>query len=428
MNNNIELRDFYLQGSETENDYTNNGVYIYGGQIKITNLKIRHIKGTGITFEFPSYDCVINNVQIYDCTNHGMVINATDCQFNECHVHDVGRHGFEIIRGSNFFNNCKAYLTGKINAESIVDAQAGIGFFIHSNDGGTRTIMMTNCHAQECGLDGFRLSNSQGITLENCISDSNSVYSDGMGININNSNYNIIKNCLIVNKQFLTGWTKTALNVTGYYNNVDVTINALDNSLQGGNPNTKFFTTILRGNKSSTNNITINNSNYLPLDYENPMCFDGATSGIAKDFSKYTSSDSFGTNAYIQRDEKYQVISISGTTAINDEVGLALDRRSVRPSITNLDVSFSRRCSAESGLVVGCKIAWYDSNNDLISYYLNCFYKTRKHACDLINERYGLNIELELNKEITNLLNVSENDIINYEDRSVENCEIYDIN
>lgn len=66
-----------------------------------------------------------------------------------------------------------------------------------------------------------------------------------------------------------------------------------------------------------------------------------------------------------------------------------------------------------------------ESNNDLISYYLNCFYKTRKQACDLINERYGLNIEIELNKEITNLLNISENDIINYEDRSDENGEIY---
>lgn len=66
-----------------------------------------------------------------------------------------------------------------------------------------------------------------------------------------------------------------------------------------------------------------------------------------------------------------------------------------------------------------------ESNNDLISYYLNCFYKTRKQACDLINERYDLNIEIELNKEITNLLNVSENDIINYEDRSGENGEIY---
>lgn len=66
-----------------------------------------------------------------------------------------------------------------------------------------------------------------------------------------------------------------------------------------------------------------------------------------------------------------------------------------------------------------------ESNNDLISYYLNCFYKTRKQACDLINKKYGLNIEIELNKEITNLLNISENDIINYEDRSGENGEVY---
>ena len=69
-----------------------------------------------------------------------------------------------------------------------------------------------------------------------------------------------------------------------------------------------------------------------------------------------------------------------------------------------------------------------ESNNDLISYYLNCFYRTRKQACDLINERYGLSIEIELNKEITNLLNISENDIINYEDRSDENGEIYNNN
>lgn len=69
-----------------------------------------------------------------------------------------------------------------------------------------------------------------------------------------------------------------------------------------------------------------------------------------------------------------------------------------------------------------------ESNNDLISYYLNCFYKTRKQACDLINEKYGLNIEIELNKEITNLLNISKNDIINYKDRSDENGKIYNNN
>ena len=56
-----------------------------------------------------------------------------------------------------------------------------------------------------------------------------------------------------------------------------------------------------------------------------------------------------------------------------------------------------------------------ESNNDLINYYLNCFYKTRKQACDLINERYGLNIEIELNKEVIKLLNENKNDIIESE-------------
>lgn len=45
-----------------------------------------------------------------------------------------------------------------------------------------------------------------------------------------------------------------------------------------------------------------------------------------------------------------------------------------------------------------------DSNNDLINYYLNCFYKTRKQACDLINEKYGLNITVELNKDVLKLI------------------------
>ena len=45
-----------------------------------------------------------------------------------------------------------------------------------------------------------------------------------------------------------------------------------------------------------------------------------------------------------------------------------------------------------------------DSNNDLINYYLNCFYKTRKQACDLINEKYKLNISVELNKDVLKLI------------------------
>lgn len=68
-----------------------------------------------------------------------------------------------------------------------------------------------------------------------------------------------------------------------------------------------------------------------------------------------------------------------------------------------------------------------ESNDDLINYYLNCFYKTRKESCDRINERYNLNIELTLNKEVLDLLDLNEDDIINYEEGE-EDGEIYNNN
>ena len=54
-----------------------------------------------------------------------------------------------------------------------------------------------------------------------------------------------------------------------------------------------------------------------------------------------------------------------------------------------------------------------ESNNELINYYLNCFYKTRKKACDEINQKYGLDVSIKLNKDVLDLLNANENDIIN---------------
>ena len=60
-----------------------------------------------------------------------------------------------------------------------------------------------------------------------------------------------------------------------------------------------------------------------------------------------------------------------------------------------------------------------ESNNDLINFYLNCFYKTRKQACKLINEKFlkdsDLKISITLNKDIADLLNVNKDDIINYD-------------
>ena len=69
-----------------------------------------------------------------------------------------------------------------------------------------------------------------------------------------------------------------------------------------------------------------------------------------------------------------------------------------------------------------------ESNEELIKYYLNCYYKTRKKACDEINEKFGLDISIELNKDIIDLLNVTENDIINYEDRGDDDGKIYNYN
>lgn len=57
-----------------------------------------------------------------------------------------------------------------------------------------------------------------------------------------------------------------------------------------------------------------------------------------------------------------------------------------------------------------------ESNNDLINYYLNCFYKTRKKACDDINKKFGLDISIKLNKDVVDLLKTTESDIINYDD------------
>ena len=68
-----------------------------------------------------------------------------------------------------------------------------------------------------------------------------------------------------------------------------------------------------------------------------------------------------------------------------------------------------------------------ESNEQLINYYLNCWYKTRKKACDQINEKFGLNISIELNQDIISLLYETENDVIN-EDRGDDNGKIYDNN
>lgn len=57
-----------------------------------------------------------------------------------------------------------------------------------------------------------------------------------------------------------------------------------------------------------------------------------------------------------------------------------------------------------------------ESNEQLVNYYLNCWYKTRKKACDEINNKFlkdsDIKVEIALNKDVMDLLNKTENDII----------------
>lgn len=70
-----------------------------------------------------------------------------------------------------------------------------------------------------------------------------------------------------------------------------------------------------------------------------------------------------------------------------------------------------------------------ESNEQLIMYYLNCWYKTRKKACDEINSKFGLNIEIVLNKDVIDLLKETTkgNDEF-FESVGDEDGEIYNYN
>lgn len=58
-----------------------------------------------------------------------------------------------------------------------------------------------------------------------------------------------------------------------------------------------------------------------------------------------------------------------------------------------------------------------ESNNELINYYLNCFYLTRKQAEDMINNKFlkdnELKVKVKLNQDVLNMLDLTEEDIVN---------------
>ena len=68
-----------------------------------------------------------------------------------------------------------------------------------------------------------------------------------------------------------------------------------------------------------------------------------------------------------------------------------------------------------------------ESNNDLINYYLNCFYKTRKKACDEINKKFfngEEKIKIMLNKDVIELLKENGLNIVEKEVTKSESDEV----
>lgn len=64
-----------------------------------------------------------------------------------------------------------------------------------------------------------------------------------------------------------------------------------------------------------------------------------------------------------------------------------------------------------------------ESNEDLVNYYLNCWYKTRKQACDEINKKFKLNIKVVLDEDVIDLIQETENVII--DDGGDDDGQIY---
>ena len=66
-----------------------------------------------------------------------------------------------------------------------------------------------------------------------------------------------------------------------------------------------------------------------------------------------------------------------------------------------------------------------ESNDQLINYYLNCFYKKRKEACDILNKKFNTNVRIVLNKDVVELLADTTKPL---REESNDNGEIYSDN
>lgn len=268
------------------------GVYIhYSNYVYLNNIKIRDINGDGLYLTFldsgsSSYDCKMNNMEVFNCTGHGYNLNATDLFLNNCIAHSVRKHGFYFTKSNSLLINCKAYWTGKDGDETTGD-----GFYLETENysasfpiiQGHKT-RMVNCEAQECGRHGFSLINTDSCQLIGCQSDTNGMRCENIipyGYYLkNNRNLKLIGT--VVN-QNLVGWTKIPLYFDGGdCNNIELKTQVLEY----GTGYYKFFDdlyTVINYNPS--NEIYINNYQINKPDYKNDLYSYDNTSGVAEDFS-----------------------------------------------------------------------------------------------------------------------------------------------
>lgn len=66
-----------------------------------------------------------------------------------------------------------------------------------------------------------------------------------------------------------------------------------------------------------------------------------------------------------------------------------------------------------------------NANNELVNYYLNCFYSTRERAIDEVNEKFGLDIKLKINKNMEELLGKTFEDMGLNDTEEVQDGTVY---
>lgn len=343
----------------------------------IDNIVISHIKGNGIYVEQNSFDNHIINTLIYAVDN-GILLNTTDNFLSNCIVRGCQRDGIVLFRGSNTISDCKVYLTGKINNIEITE-NIGSGFVITDLEGANagNTNKINNCFAQECGYHGFYAHDINNVQITNCYSDSNGVYiNNSSAFYIDNCNYTYLTGCA-TNKAFLRGKNKTAIHITGMFNNVNLIVGVWTLYTN------VLFEELVDFNQDVTNSIIINNIQYITPTYENAMTQPSETNiNCVTDFTVANVGDPTG---FYKIDQKLhcQVIEITNGKENHANKKIVL-QKPVYANCNKISIAFLRKEDVinTNTLAYGRIIFYNNEDNELKR-------ETYRLASEFINSSYA---------------------------------------